>query len=260
MDKKKVVALEDRLPQLKKERKRKANRRFAFYASLFFFLILIVVYFQSPLSRVHSIAVEGEQIVSSDKVIKVSRITNKTHIWDIRKKAVAQNIEKLPTVRTAVIEKEFPNQVKITITEYTRKAYLQKDGNFYPILQNGAVLSKLQSGKLPVDAPVLFGFSKSGPLKKVAEGLSKISRQMAHNISDIHYIGKSGSADDLVLYMNDGNKVIASTQTFAQNIKLYPEIAANLPKGKPGTIHLSVGTYFIPNDTEQGATQNASKK
>lgn len=70
MDKKKVVALENRLPQLKKERKQRANRRFAFYASLFFLLILIVVYFQSPLSRVHSISVSGEQIVSEDQVIK----------------------------------------------------------------------------------------------------------------------------------------------------------------------------------------------
>lgn len=255
MDMKKVVALEDRLPQLKKERKQKANRRFTFYASVFFLLILVVVYFQSPLSRVRTISVVGEQIVSSDKVIKASGISNKTHIWDIRKKAVMSQIKKLPTVQTVTIEKKFPNHVRITIKEYTRKAYLQKSGNFYPILQNGTMLGRLQSGKLPVDAPILFGFSKTEPLKKVAEGLSKISRQMTHNISDIHYIGKSGSGDDLVLYMNDGNRVVASTQTFAKNIKLYPEIAANLPDGKHGTIHLSVGTYFIPSDTEQDTTQ-----
>lgn len=255
MDRKKVVALEDRLPQLKKERKQKANRRFAFYASVFFLLILVVVYFQSPLSKVHSVTVKGEQIVSGVKVIKTSGISNKTHIWDIRKKAVEKKIESLPTVQSATVEKKFPNQVLIKIKEYDRKAYLQKNGNYYPILQNGAILSKLQKGKMPVDAPVLFGFSKSAALKNVAEGLDTISRQMTHNISDIHYIGKSGSGDDLILYMNDGNKVVASTRTFVQNIKLYPEIAANLPKGKHGTVHLSVGTYFIPNDVGQESNQ-----
>ncbi|MCO7174619.1 cell division protein FtsQ/DivIB [Sporolactobacillus kofuensis] len=255
MDRKKVIALEDRLPQLKQERKQKANRRFVFYACIFFLLIFVVVYFQSPLSKVHTITVSGEQIVSSEKVIKASGITNNTHIWDIRKNAVQQKIERLPTVQSVLIEKSFPNEVTIRIKEYSRKAYLWKNGNYYPILQNGTMMKKLRDGKMPVDAPVLFGFSKSAALKKVAEGLGTISKQMKHNISDIHYIGHSGSGDDLVLYMNDGNKVVASTRTFAQNINLYPEVAANLPKGKHGTIHLSVGIYFIPDKSGQTSDQ-----
>lgn len=248
MEKDKVVPLEDRLPQLKKERKQKANRRFIFYATVFFLLILIVVYFQSPLSRVRHISVTGEQIAGTESVVRASGISQKTHIWDIRTDEAEKKIEKLPTVKSAEVRTNFPNQVNIQIKEFNRKAYLFKGGRYYPILQNGAILSEMPEDKLPVDAPVLVGFENPEMLKKVAEGLSGLPQQVIHSISDIHYINSQAGEDDLVLYMNDGNRIVASTRTFAKNIRLYPGIAANLPEGTHGTIHLSVGSYFVPYD------------
>ncbi|RYL95415.1 FtsQ-type POTRA domain-containing protein [Sporolactobacillus sp. THM7-4] len=248
MNGKKIVPLEDRLPQLKKERKQKANRRFALYASIFFLLILLVVYFQSPLSKVQQITVDGEQLISSDKIIQASGISRQTHIWDIRPDQAQKHIEQLPTVQAVSVHPQFPNHVLIRIKEFDRKAYLYKNGGYYPILQNGTMLKKLPDGKLPVDAPVLFGFTDKGALKTVAEGLAKIPQQVIHTISDIHYISKPHGGEDLILYMNDGNRVLASTVTFQKNIELYPEIAAGLQKnGSKGTIHLSIGSYFVPD-------------
>ncbi|GGL44742.1 cell division protein FtsQ/DivIB [Sporolactobacillus putidus] len=255
MDRKKVVPLEDRLPQLKKERKQKANRRFIFYASFFFLLILVVIYFQSPLSKVSQISVSGEQLASSGQVIQASGISDQTHIWDVRPATAENRIEKLPTVQTASVRTVFPNRVTIQIKEYDRKAYLEKNGGYYPILQNGALLGKLPGSGLPVDAPILYGFSRQAELSAVTEGLAKIPQQVIHSISDIHYIPGPTNNDNLVLYMNDGNRVVASTTTFVKNIQLYPEIAANLPKGAHGTIHLSVGSYFVP-DSAKSSAQN----
>ncbi|RYM07313.1 FtsQ-type POTRA domain-containing protein [Sporolactobacillus sp. THM7-7] len=259
MDGKKVVPLEDRLPQLKKERKQKANRRFAFYASVFFLLILIVVYVQSPLSKVQDITVSGQQLVDSGKVISASGISADTHVWDIRAEDAEKRIEKLPTVQKASVRSHFPNRVTIRIQEYKRKAYLYKGGGYVPILQNGTMLKKIPNGKLPVDAPVLFGFNHPSALKTIAEGLGKIPQQVIHSISDIHYISKPPGEDNLLLYMNDGNRVVASTDTFEKNITLYPEIADHLPENGPrGTIHLSVGSYFVPDNaqgTEEGSEQ-----
>ncbi|WP_332237476.1 cell division protein FtsQ/DivIB [Sporolactobacillus sp. KGMB 08714] len=253
MDRKKVVPLEDRLPQLKKERKQKANHRFVLYASFFFLLLLVVVYFQSPFSKVSQLSVSGEQLVSYSQVVQASGISDRTHIWDVRPAAAEKQIEKLPTVRTASVRAEFPNRVTIRIQEYERKAYLEKNGGYYPILQNGALLAKISGSRLPVDAPVLYGFSRQADLRAVTEGLAKIPQQVIHSISDIHYISAPTDNDNLMLYMNDGNRVVASTNTFARNIQLYPEIAASLPKGAHGTIHLSVGSYFVPDSTQGSA-------
>ncbi|MFX3618384.1 MAG: cell division protein FtsQ/DivIB [Sporolactobacillus sp.] len=251
----KVVPLEDRLPKLKEERKQKANRRFVFYATIFFLLILSVVYFQSPLSRVNHIAISGEQIASAKRILHVSGISSGTHIWDIHSKNVQRQIQKLPSVQKARVSIAFPNRVEIRVQEYSRKAYLMKDGHYYPILQNGAVLSRLPGGKMPADAPMLIGFHEGHALKNVAEGLSHIPLSIIHSISDIHYINNRSGGNDLILYMNDGNRVVASTQTFAKNIRVYPEIAANLPKDHAGIIHLSLGTYFVPDHHQAGDGQ-----
>ncbi|WP_010631030.1 cell division protein FtsQ/DivIB [Sporolactobacillus vineae] len=246
MSDKKVIPLEDRLPQLKKERKQRANRRFVFYAAVFFILILGIVYFQSPLSRVSRISVKGPQIVTRQDVIQASGITRQTHIWDIRSARAAAQIRKLPTVKSAAVHLSFPNTVSIRIQEYQRKAYLRKGGKYYPILQNGTRLTPISGTAQPTDAPILIGFNSAKALKAVGEGLTGLSPDLLHNISDIHYIANHAGSDDLILYMNDNNQVVASTKTFRRNIRLYPEIAANLPKGKKGTVHLSVASYFVP--------------
>lgn len=251
MNDKKVVPLEDRLPQLKKERKRKANRRFIFYATLFFLLILIVVFFQSPFSRIRDLSVKGEQLTETDQVIEQSRLSTDTHIWDIRPDETEKRIEELPTVQAATVRLSFPNRVLIFIEEYKREAYLFKDNGYYPILENGATLDRLPEGKHPVDAPVLFGFSDRKSLSVVAGGLGRIPQEIIHSISDIHYISKADADNNLMIYMNDGNRVLASTATFEKNIVRYPEIAASLQKsGQKGTVHLSVGSYFIPDESE----------
>lgn len=246
MSEKKVIPLEDRLPQLKKERKQRANRRLSFYATVFFILILAIVYFQSPFSRVNRIIVTGEQIVSQKKVIDASGVSNRTHIWDIRTGNVADRIKKLPTVKSAAVHISFPNTVRIRVQEYQRKAYLLKGGKYYPILQDGAVLTAISATALPTDAPILIGFNSPKALKAVGEGLTGLPGDLLHDISDVHYIASHAGGDDLILYMNDENQIVASTKTFSQNIRLYPEIAANLPKGKKGTVHLSVASYFVP--------------
>jgi cell division protein FtsQ len=246
LDKDKVIPLEDRLPQLKRERKQKANRRFAFYASLFFLLVLIVVYVQSPLSKINRIIVEGEQITARSDIVRASGLTANTHIWDIRSRKIADRVEQLRTIRSADVHTYFPNTVRIHVTEYGRKAYLSKGDRYYPILQNGAVLDDLPIGKLPTDAPILIHFTDKSALKAVSAGLSALPTQAVRNISDIHYQKSSDMEDNLLLYMNDGNRIIASTKTFSKNIKFYPKIIAGLPEGKKGTIHLSVGSYFVP--------------
>ncbi|RYL92875.1 FtsQ-type POTRA domain-containing protein [Sporolactobacillus sp. Y61] len=252
MDKEKVVPLEDRLPQLKKERKQRANRRFAFYAIVFFILILIIVYFQSPLSKVRQITVEGARITSTDQIVKASGITKNTHIWDIRSNAVEKKIKSLSTVKSATVDSAFPNRVKIHVVEFTRSAYLSKGENFYPILQNGTIMGKMPQNNLPVDAPVLMGFKSQQEIRAVTQGLSALPEEIIRSISDIHYINQQpGDEDNLILYINNGNRIVASTATFAKNIRMYPEISARLPENVRGTIYLSVGSYFTPYENSE---------
>jgi len=81
MEKGKLIVLEDRVPKLQEQRKQKANRRLILYLSLFFILILFIVYSQSSLSNVSNIEVQGNKHVSDKDIVKESGMSKKTSYW-----------------------------------------------------------------------------------------------------------------------------------------------------------------------------------
>src|SRR5690625_4725872 len=127
MSKKNVVSIEDRIPKLKQVRRKKANRRLIFYLSLFFFLIAIIVYLQSPLSHVKNIHVKGNSFLSKEDVIEQSNMTTKTNIWTINKEEIAESINNHPVVESAEVVRKFPWAVEIHLTEYKNIGYIQKE-------------------------------------------------------------------------------------------------------------------------------------
>src|SRR5699024_5011527 len=85
-EEKKVISIEDRIPKLKEERKKKANRRLIFYLTIFFILIACVVYLQSPYSNVKEITVTGNDVVPIEEIKELSGIDDETNIWMLQKR------------------------------------------------------------------------------------------------------------------------------------------------------------------------------
>ncbi|MFC7392464.1 cell division protein FtsQ/DivIB [Scopulibacillus cellulosilyticus] len=252
MTDKKVIPIEDRIPKLKEQRKQKSNRRFIFYIIIFFILILVVIYLQSPLSTVHNIEVEGQHFIDNKKIIKASGLTTKDHYWDINTGDVEKKIKKLPTVSSAHVTKVFPNKVTISVNEYHRIAYLKKDDKYIPILENGALLTKKNDSHLPINAPILIDWKNNSKLKKMAEQLSKTPSSIISEISEIYPDSSDSDSDSIIVYMNDGFKVLADISSFSEKMTEYPNLVKKLPKNAQGVIHLQVGSYFEPYKKDKG--------
>src|SRR5690625_4649883 len=118
MSKKKVVSIEDRIPQLKQSRKKKANRRLVFYLTIFFLLISVIVYLQSPLSNVKQILISGNSFVVEKEVIELSKVSDTTNIWSIDQKEIAKEILDHPVIESVDVKRKFPSTIEIQITEY----------------------------------------------------------------------------------------------------------------------------------------------
>src|SRR5699024_3042673 len=95
VEKKKIISIEDRIPRLKEARKKKANRRLLFYLSIFFFLISIIIYLQSPLSHIKEIHVSGNEVIPEQDILQVSKLTTRTNIWTINNSEVRRNLESI---------------------------------------------------------------------------------------------------------------------------------------------------------------------
>ncbi|WP_164669094.1 cell division protein FtsQ/DivIB [Virgibacillus doumboii] len=259
MGKKNVVSIEERIPKLKQERKKKANRRLVFYLSIFFFLISIIVYLQSSLSHVKTIEVSGNTYTNDQKVIDQSGISEETNIWMVNKSNVVQAITKNPIVKSVEVNRKLPWTIEIQITENDRVGYVKRDDSFYPILGNGKILTGMKQKTVNGNSPLLLGFSDEAYLHELTSELKKLPESILNLISEIHWKPNDENQNKIILYMNDGYMVDGTIRNFADNMKVYPSIIAQLNPDNKGIIHIGVGAYFEKFDKKSEASSDEEK-
>ncbi|TDQ42328.1 cell division protein FtsQ/DivIB [Aureibacillus halotolerans] len=248
---KKVYNIEDRIPNLKKHRKRKANRMLILYVSVFFLLISAILYFQSPFSHVQSIYVFGEHYVSEENIVQLSGLSDDVSFVQVDPDTVATQIEAHKEIDTVSVTKEFPNTVRIEVTEHQRLAYLKKDGLFHPLLDNGTMLDALPEETVPSAAPLLVDWTDDEALKIIAAELENVPGIVLNAISTVTYAPTDDEPMRVIVYMNDGHEVHTVTKGFAQKMADYPSIIAQLETDQKGIIYLDVASYFKPYDQEE---------
>src|SRR5690625_7007369 len=139
MEKKKVVSIEDRIPKLKQARKKKANRRLLFYLSLFFFLISVIVYLQSPVSYIHEIKIDGNEVVEEEEILIRSDITTSTNIWTINEREIESLIETHPIIETVKVKRKLHKTVQIKVTEHKIIRINNEKNRYHTHLDNGNI-------------------------------------------------------------------------------------------------------------------------
>lgn len=245
----KLVSLEDRIPKLKEQRKRKTNRRLTFLISVFFLLILLVVYFQSPLSHVSDIEIEGNEIVNNKSVIEKSGLSGKTNIWNVDKHTIVKQLLTIPEIKHASVKIKFPNKINIHVQEHDSIAYISNGTSLSPVLENGKILKNGKDVK-PTNLPILTNFQKGKILDEMVDQLQQLPSEIINSISEIHYEPLNTDQYHLTLFMNDGFEVSATMRTLADKIIHYPSIISQLGSNVKGVIDLEVGSYFKPYKTE----------
>lgn len=244
MDKGKIVSLEDRIPKLKEQRKRKANKRLTILLFCFFLLMSCIIYFQSPLSHVRNIYVKGNEVYSSEDIGELSGLTKKTNIWKVNEKQVETNLRKLKEIKAVSVKVQLPSTVTIKIDEHQQIAYINKGDRFSPVLENGEVLPEMNRGAFPVQAPILVGFSKGKVLKRMISELQNLPKGIVNSISEVQYSPKETDEYSIKLFMNDGFEVHATLRSFSKKMEHYPSIISQLNPEEKGIIDLEVGSYF----------------
>lgn len=252
----KVVSLEDRLPKLKEQRKKRANRRLIILLFLFFLFVSGFIYVQSPYSRVGEINVKGNKFLTSEKIRKESGLTEKTIVLNIRKSEIEKQLLQLPEVKKAIIQISFPNQINIEVKEYNQLAYKFTDGRAKLILENGHT-SNSQSTE---PAPFLKKFDEKQPLNMIVKQLKAMPIEIRQSISEIVLSPKKTDPSSIVAYMNDGNEVRATIRTFAQKMVYYPELVKQLDPNEKGVIDLEVGFFFKSYQSLEAKKKGSSKE
>lgn len=249
MDQKKVISLEDRMPRVRKKRRKKMNRMLIVYVSVFFVLALGILYFQSSLSEVKKIEIIGVDKLDEEVVLTWSEIHVGMNIWQINQAEVQKDVKKQTNlIQSVKVDRKIPSTIVITIQERKQVALLKTDEGFQTLLDNGKPLTGWEGNIEDIDGPVLIDWQASTYLDDLVEQLDQLPISIMKSISEIHPLNPEKLSNQLVLFTTDGYEVRASIVDFSDKMRLYPSIVATLDKKQKGYIDLSVGAFFKAYD------------
>ncbi|PIC68846.1 cell division protein DivIB [Sporosarcina sp. P21c] len=264
-DVEKIIDIEDRIPSMRKKRRRKANMSFLLLVVIFVLVLLALLYFQSSLSDVSNISINETVLHKSEEYKDQSGLYKGQSLWGFRAKDIEKNIKKIPGVKDATVSRDFYNDVSIHVTEWEPVAFIENQGQYNLLLENGDRLETTDPDILS-HAPILSGFTDPEVTERMIGELQMMDSTVFELLSELRYQGE----EKIDVFMSDGYEVHAVILGFADKMSYYPDIIAQLPKEEKGVLDIEIGVYFktytdfykepvpidveIPQPTEESAT------
>lgn len=210
-------------------------------------IIIIMSYLISPLSKVATIVVKGNEAVYDQQIIEESGIRSRHSVLELMRKkdTTAENIvQNLPQVSESSVDISGFNEVIIQVKEYNTVAYIAKEQSYLRVLENGTVLDEEYNVSIG-NQPVLTKFEEGAALDRMIEELSKVDMPILNLISEIELVTDRENSLFIRVYMNNGNRVLSLIPTFSEKIPYYPQMVKAV-NGKKGVFDMEAGVYFTP--------------
>ena len=239
----KVIDIEERIPSMREKRRRKTNKKFLFIIAVFCIALLVLLYFQSTLSKVGEVNINGAVLRDDQFYYEKSGILVGSSFWGFETKEVEKELLELEGVSSVTVTRKWMNDVDILIDEWTTIAYMENGGEYGLLLENGTLFPS--SGNYP-NVPILNHMDNPDLRKKLTTQLLKMDKNVLQLISEIIYTGTKENPDTIIVYMDDGYEVHAVLQTFAEKMDYYPDIITQLGDLEKGIINMEVGIFFTP--------------
>lgn len=213
---------------------------------LFVAIICVMIFLISPISKVKSIRITGNEIVSTKQIKRDSPIKKGQPllgVWGKTNQLAGQLKRQSRRMQSVKISLNHFNRVTIRVEEYPTIGYLYTNGGYQPILKSGVIIKNKVLN--PRDGfPILRKFKNPKTLRRTIRQYRRISAPVRAAINTISYSPVKSNRDRVYLQMNDGNKVYASVASFGDKMDYYPSINAKLKTRS--IINLEVGAYSYP--------------
>jgi len=158
--------------------------------------------------KVRRVDVRGNRLVQTNEVLQLAHVPQNALLYTADLTAIEQNVMSHHYVRDAVVERDLPSTLRITVRERIPIAIVNRGEPLY-LDEEGVVLPRTIARHL-LDLPVISGVPGSVTLplgsrvkgSDVAEALRVLvalrilNKELYHNISEVHLRGNG----DVVMY------------------------------------------------------------
>ncbi|WP_231571049.1 cell division protein FtsQ/DivIB [Gordoniibacillus kamchatkensis] len=252
---------DDRVMPVLREPKRRSrsNRKLLALLFLFFMTVLLILFFQSSLSKITAIDVRGNEFLSAEAIGQASGLRVGDHFFAHSGASIEKNVASLHMVQSVHVTKRFPGLVTIEVKEFPKVAFqLGEGGKLEAVLADGSSAPLQKEGAVP-DKPLLTGWKEGDPLRlKLCKTLGQIPAALLSDISEIKPDPTTGFEDKIRMYTRSQFIVETTIGFLPDKIERLPSIVDNLHENNVngGVITMLLTDSHAPLGTDDAASGN----
>ena len=198
--------------------------------------LLLQVLQTSDLFRVDQVSILGENRLSQEEILALSDIQNGVSTFALDLELIGRKIEENSWVGSARVERIFPRQVNIVVTERVPVAIINL-GYLYYLDQDGEVFKVLGRDD-SFDYPVVTGFARDEllqdpqlgreQLKQVVSLVDDLKQRSSFNLAQVSEIHQEENGGLTLFTLSGGVKVKLGEGGFAEKLNRLERIYAEL--------------------------------
>lgn len=222
---------------------------------LFFMIVLIVLFFQSPLSKIDRIEIAGQRYTSVADIGQALGVRVGESFFAATSGTLETRAAALPYIRSVKVEKRFPGKIAVTVDEYEEVAYVVGlDGTMKALLANNAEVEPLPGEPLK-PLPALVSWEGHDELRaELGKQLAGIPGLHLADISQINPDPSPSYPDRIRIYTRSQFEVTTTVSYLPDKIDTMRTIIASR---SPGYITLLEADTYRPYDFENGEQEAA---
>lgn len=224
-------------------------------------LILLSLYFITPLGSLKNIVVTGNERVTQDEIIKATQIDSRDYTLTtfLNRNQYANNLKKANSwIEKAEISYQFPITFKIQVTEYKILAYEASTGNIYPVISNGTVINQPVKKEALPENYMRLNLSDKAKVKKLVQELSDVSDSIKNEIQTVDLTPSKATKDLLTLTMRDEHKIIVPLSDIHKKLPYYSRVHPLLTE--PSIVDMEAGIFSYSASLAQKEEQDQEQE
>ena len=225
-------------------------------------LILLSLYFLTPLANIKTILFSGNQIVSQEELLKNSKIDDRDYTLTtfINQKNYARNMKfSNPWIDRVDMTYQFPFTFNVKVKEYGVLGYLHENENYYPILTSGEVIKDAVAPESLPASYISVEFSDRQLIKSLVSQLEKVPDSVKNNIRTVQITPSKVTQDLATLTMGDEHQVLVPISQIARKLPYYEGIQPQLEFPSVVDMEAGIFSYLQGAQNEESSAEPEEK-
>lgn len=242
--------MDERVPPFRiKVGHKRSPAPWAFFIILLFLMgILLVLFLQSPLSRIEQLQIQGNQLITEEEIVQTTQLHKGISYFHSNLMKAKNRLEKRSEIQHVEVRRLFPNKIYIKVREFPIVAYIQwNDGQFAPVLLNGTILPHRRTSDLIQSRPVIEKKDHANPTLQLAlRNFVQVPEKIRKEIEFIHLV--QNHPDQVVLLSKNHHQIFIRASELHKKIIYYPFFQ----KHPEGRLYLLQSIWFTPEIKTNG--------